>query len=316
MDVLSDTMAALRTGRPYSALAERQGQWRTDIAPFAGAGFHIVLRGTCRLIPSPGGGEPVVLTAGDAVFLPHGTAHALTDDCGAPAVLLCGAYRLEKARAHPLLGDFPEVILLPARPGRHAALTSVITLLGDELGTHGRPGTDATLPALLELLIVHLLRAWYEERTAGRAGAAVTGWCAALADPAVGAALRALHHDPAKPWTVAGLATLAGLSRATFARRFAGLVGRPPLAYLTWWRLTLAARLLRESDAPLAAVAQRIGYTSQFAFAHAFKREYGLSAGRYRRERRDDHEHMNDPGWEIPGRPDPAQWHAVGRERT
>ncbi|GAA0479489.1 AraC family transcriptional regulator [Streptomyces sp. NPDC046215] len=292
MDVLSDAVAALRSGRPYSALTDRQGSWRTDLRPFAGAGFHVVLHGNCRLLPA-GGGEPLTLTEGDAVFLPHGTAHALTGTTTAePTVLLCGAYRLDQSRAHPLLADFPEVIHLPARPGGHPSLRSAITLLGDELRTPGA-GAATTLPALLELLLVYLVRAWYEERSA-RPG---TGWCRALADPAVGAALHALHDDPARPWTVESLALRAGLSRAAFARRFTSLVGRPPLTYLTWWRLTLAARILRESEAPLAAVAQRVGYTSQFAFAHAFKREYGIPAGRYRTERRDDHRSISD--WEM-----------------
>ncbi|GAA2348163.1 hypothetical protein GCM10010246_39280 [Streptomyces cuspidosporus] len=75
----------------------------------------------------------------------------------------------------------------------------------------------------------------------------------------------------------------AGLSRAAFARRFTALAGRSPLAYLTWWRMTLAARLLRESELPLRAVAERSGYTSEFAFAKAFKREYGVAPGGYRR---------------------------------
>ncbi|MGI5526418.1 AraC family transcriptional regulator [Streptomyces syringium] len=310
MDVLSDAVAALRTGRPYSALSGRHGRWRTDIEPFAGAGFHVVLRGSCLMLPQ-GGGEPITLAAGDVVFLPHGTPHALigcddpadtpsdtvavpcaapqADPSHAPLVLLCGAYRLDQTRAHPLLADFPEVIHLPAHHGRHPALRATVTLLGDELQSPGQ-GTDATLPALLDLLLIYLMRAWFDERSA-RPG---TGWCRALADPAIGAALRTVHDDPARPWTVADLAGRAGLSRAAFARRFTTLVGRPPLTYLTWWRLTLAASLLRESDAPLAAVAQRVGYTSQFAFATAFKRAYGVSAGRYRQERHDDHRHISD----------------------
>lgn len=72
------------------------------------------------------------------------------------------------------------------------------------------------------------------------------------------------------------------MSRSAFARRFALLAGRPPLAYLSWWRMTLAARLLRESDAPLSAVARQTGYTSEYAFANAFKREFGIAPGRYR----------------------------------
>ncbi|WP_233508117.1 helix-turn-helix transcriptional regulator [Spongiactinospora gelatinilytica] len=100
----------------------------------------------------------------------------------------------------------------------------------------------------------------------------------------VSRALDAIHRDPAHRWTVESLGAHAGLSRAGFARRFTTLVGRPPLAYLTWWRLSVAARLLRESDASVAAVADRVGYGSEFAFGNAFKREHGLSPGRYRRE--------------------------------
>ena len=98
-----------------------------------------------------------------------------------------------------------------------------------------------------------------------------------------GVALEAMHQDPARRWTVASLAAQAGLSRAPFARRFTALVGRPPLAYLTWWRMTVAARMLRESDATVAVIARRVGYSSEFAFATAFRREHGSAPGRYRR---------------------------------
>lgn len=101
--------------------------------------------------------------------------------------------------------------------------------------------------------------------------------------PAVAEALRALHGDPAKAWTVEELGALGGLSRAAFARRSTALVGRAPLAYLPWWRMTTAGRLLRSRDLPLRAVAQRAGYTSEFAFAKAFKREYGVAPGQYRK---------------------------------
>lgn len=95
-----------------------------------------------------------------------------------------------------------------------------------------------------------------------------------------------MHDDAAASWTVESLAARAGLSRAAFARRFATLVGEPPMAYLTRWRMTTAARMLRESDAPLTTVAARTGYGSEFAFAKAFKREYGLAPGGYRRRNR------------------------------
>ncbi|MFE2131596.1 helix-turn-helix transcriptional regulator [Streptomyces amritsarensis] len=115
-------------------------------------------------------------------------------------------------------------------------------------------------------------------------GGHATGWAAALKDPPVTAALHAIHRDPAAPWTVAKLAAEAGLSRAPFAKRFARLVGQPPLAYLTWWRMTTAARLLKTTDAPLRSVSAQVGYTSEYAFAHAFKRAHGTPPGTYRRK--------------------------------
>ncbi|MGO4748136.1 helix-turn-helix transcriptional regulator, partial [Streptomyces sp. 2MCAF27] len=112
------------------------------------------------------------------------------------------------------------------------------------------------------------------------------GWAAALRDTAVAPALAAIHQMPATQWTVESLAARSGLSRAAFARRFNALVGEPPMAYLTRWRMTTAAQLLQESDAPLTTVAARAGYGSEFAFAKAFKREFGLAPGLYRRQAR------------------------------
>jgi AraC-like DNA-binding protein len=303
MDVLSDAIGVMRTGRPHSALTERRGRWAVRHPPFAGAGFHVVLQGTCGLIPEDG--PAIALGAGDAVFLPHGTAHALSDGLSAPradapvtllaelddqippggasgsTVLLCGAYLFERARPHPLVGELPEIIHLPAHVGRHTPLRTAIDLLGSEL-EHRRPGADAVVSALLDALLTYMVRSWFDE-TPDRHPA--TGWSAALADPAIVAALGGIHGDPARHWTVGELSARAGLSRSAFARRFTALVGRPPLTYLSWWRMAMAARILRESDAPLSTVATQIGYTSEFAFANAFKREYGIAPGRYRRER-------------------------------
>lgn len=137
------------------------------------------------------------------------------------------------------------------------------------------------MASLLDMLLLFILRAHLDARPGH---CEVSGWAAALADPGISAALDAVHRDPAHPWTVQSLAARADLSRAAFSRRFSMLVGQPPLAYLTWWRMGLAGRLLRSTDAPLSEVATRVGYGSEFAFANAFKREHGLPPGRYRRE--------------------------------
>ncbi|THA73571.1 AraC family transcriptional regulator [Streptomyces sp. A0642] len=311
MDVLSDVITAVRAGRPHSSRRTKYGPWGMRFPASEGAGFHVVLQGSAWLIP-PGGTPPAVrLGVGDVVFLAHGRGHALADDPGTPLAdvvpgpdgawptpaddpppsapapvtqLLCGAYQLNRARAHPLLSHLPDVVHLPAGAGAHPALRSAIDLLGSELRTP-LPGSDALVPALLDTLLLYILRTWWlgEQASSGPDGQPA-GWSQALADPAVSAALTAVHDDPARSWTVADLGSLGGLSRAAFARRFTALVGEPPLAYLTWWRMTTAGRLLRADDAPLRSVAQRTGYTSEFAFAKAFKREYGMAPGQYRRQ--------------------------------
>lgn len=289
MDVLSDAIAVMRTGHPHAARTQPAAPWGVRFPAQDGAGFHAVLRGAAFLIPAHG--APVAIAAGDVVFLPHGRGHALADTPTTPLVefggrvagpgtgsrteMLCGAYRLDRSRTHPLVAELPDVVHLQA--GRHPAIRGALDLLSAEAGT--APGADAAASALLDLLLVYIVRAWYDdEQPAGTA----TGWSAALGDPAVVEALRAIHSRPERPWTVQSLAALVGLSRAPFARRFTETVGSPPLTYLTWWRMTTAARLLRESDRPLRAVAARTGYVSEFAFAKAFKREFGMAPGRYR----------------------------------
>ncbi|WP_058043339.1 AraC family transcriptional regulator [Streptomyces roseifaciens] len=303
MDVLSDAIAAMRTGLPHSSRSVKRAPWGVRFPASDGSGFHVVLQGSAWLLP-PDGAEPVRLGPGDVVFLAHGYGHGLADDPGTPledarskpdgswpslrdrgpvrgddTLMLCGAYRLNKARAHPLLTDLPPFIHLPARIGAHDRLRAAIELLGAELADP-QPGSDAVVPALLDTLLLYLLRTWWMTKRPEES----SGWAAALGDPAVTAALHAIHDDPAHPWTVEELAARAALSRAAFARRFTALVGQPPLAYLTWWRMTTAGRLLREGDAPLRTVAERAGYTSEFAFAKAFKREYGVAPGRYRKQ--------------------------------
>ncbi|GLV84503.1 AraC family transcriptional regulator [Streptomyces lavendulae subsp. lavendulae] len=306
MDVVSDAISAVRIGRPSSDRVRISGRWCARFAPYEGAGFHVVLQGGCWLLPD--GGAPVALAAGDAVLLPHGAGHVIADgpadaeavaravpfeeavarrrgrdaDLGSgpgdgpgPVEMLCGKYRLDRSRTHPLMAELPQVVHLPNRVGAHPELRSAIDLLGREMDER-RPGACIAVPSLLDLLLVYMIRSWVvAEGTPGT-------WPAVLGDPVASAALRALHSDPAAAWTTERLAAEAGVSRPTLARRFTSLVGRPPMAYLTWWRLNLAATLLRDSDDPLATVARRVGYATPYALSHAFNREFGTTPGRYR----------------------------------
>ncbi|MGP9022625.1 AraC family transcriptional regulator [Streptomyces sp. BR1] len=298
MDVVSDAISAVRIGQPSSNRVRVSGTWCTRLTSYDGAGFHVVLEGACWLLPD-GGGPPVTLGAGDVVLLPHGAGHVIADSPvdaaaveraipferwldgtdAAPAgsgdvQVLCGKYRLDRNRVHPLMAELPQVVHLPNRVGVHPELRSAIDLLGGEVGA-ARPGACIAVPSLLDLLLVYMIRAWMEESTTG-------AWPGVLGDPVAAAALRALHTDPAAPWTSDRLAAEVGVSRSTLTRRFTTLVGRAPMAYLTWWRLTRAATLLRDTPDPLSAIAHHVGYGTPYALSHAFNREFGTTPGRYR----------------------------------
>jgi AraC-like DNA-binding protein len=143
-----------------------------------------------------------------------------------------------------------------------------------------RPGSDAIVAALLDALLLYIVRAWME--TYERAGG-TSGWAAALRDVAVHSALRCIHDNPAVAWTVASLGERVGLSRAAFARRFTAVTGQSPMSYLMWWRMVVASGRLLQSGDSLHVVATSVGYASEFAFARAFKRQFGIAPGQYRR---------------------------------
>jgi AraC-like DNA-binding protein len=152
----------------------------------------------------------------------------------------------------------------------------VVQLLAGELATP-RPGSDTVVANLVDILFVHILRAWLA--THDDAG---PSWLRALRDPRIGAALAKLHAHPARPWTIESIAAEVNMSRAVFARCFTSLVGEAPMTYLARWRMSLAARRLRDTDEPIARVAEQVGYTSEYSFSRAFVRTYGQPPGRYR----------------------------------
>jgi AraC-like DNA-binding protein len=188
-------------------------------------------------------------------------------------VMLSGTYQMYSEVSRRLLDALPGVLIRPASHGDR----TLIDLLGREMSGTG-PAQEMVLDRILDLLLVSVLRSWLAAPDEG-----APGWHRARADPVVGPALRSLHDDPGYAWTVANLAARLGVSRASLARRFTELVGEPPMAYLAGWRITLAADLLRQEDATIAAVARRVGYGSPFALSAAFKRERGVSPQEYRR---------------------------------
>lgn len=181
-----------------------------------------------------------------------------------------GAYEGHSEVSARLLRSLPPVLVVQA--GESAPLTE---LLITEAGCE-RTGQEVYLDRLLDLMLIDTLRTWFD------GDGVAPPWWRAGEDAIIGAALRLIHHNPRHPWTVANLANAVGTSRAVLARRFTDLVGEPPIAFLTGWRLALAADLLRSSDRTIAAVADQVGYGTPFALSTAFKRAYGMSPAAYR----------------------------------
>jgi AraC-like DNA-binding protein len=274
--------------------------WALRIEDEAPLTVIAVVRGEAWLVA----GEPVVLRRGDVAIVrgpdpytvadhpatppqaiiqpgqlcttPDGQEVKLMHDLGvrswgnAPdgeTVMLTGTYELSSEVSGRLLRALPGSLVLREDEWD----CPVIPLLADEI-VKDEPGQEAVLDRLLDLLLIAVLRAWF-----ARPEAEAPGWYRASGDPVVGHALRLLHHDPARPWTVAELARETGVSRAALARRFQALVGEPPMTFLTGWRIALAADLLREPGATVGSVAGQVGYGTPFALSAAFKRVRGVS---------------------------------------
>ncbi|TDD52046.1 AraC family transcriptional regulator [Nonomuraea terrae] len=291
MDLLSEVVRAVRVGSPGSRVVRQYDSQGVRFSAFDGTGFHIVLRGTCWLISEDQ--EPVALKPGDAVLVtsgaPHGLGHvpcALND---LPSMsmrptpprsgpsdfeFLCGVYQLRHGHTPQYLRTLPDLITVSLDYDRCPQTRALIDLLSTDT-SEAYMGTAATLPALLDLILVHVFRQWHEQRGSAE-------W-PRTDDPGIAAALREIHKNPQRKWTVARLSEMVGLPRTVFARRFTEEVGQPPMSYLISWRLSLGARLLRETDVTLATIAREVGYSTEFAFSGAFTREYGVSPGRFRR---------------------------------
>jgi AraC-like DNA-binding protein/mannose-6-phosphate isomerase-like protein (cupin superfamily) len=302
-DIVADVVAATRRGTALYSRNRFHAPWGIHITAGALASVHVITAGACWLIPDDGS-EPVHLTRGDVALVPAGVGHSLVDTPGRPlrpmedlaggplgevaptevvidgegplTGFICGGYLLGPGPRHPLTAMLPPIMHIGAGDARGTGLAAAVDLLSAE-SARTDPGAPAVVTSLIDLLFVYMLRAWLAEQS--RDGG---GWVGALYDPAVGGALALVHADPAQPWSVTALAKAVGVPRATFGRRFSTLTGQPPMAYVTAWRMTVAARLLGEGRAPLREVARQVGYDSEFAFARAFKRVVGHAPGRYR----------------------------------
>jgi AraC-like DNA-binding protein len=265
--------------------------------------YHLVIEGRCEV--SLPGQTASRANAGDLIVIPGGESHLLGSDVrraavpgqdliirrgpdevpqmrhgagGAKTRMVCGYLAGEPSLFDTVLAALPSIMIVGMREGPGAQwLTSSIRFSMEESGAQ-RPGAGTVLAKLSELMFVEAIRRYIEGLPPEQ-----TGWLAGLRDRFVGKTLALMHARPAHGWTTEELAHAVGLSRSALADRFTGLVGQPPMQYLTRWRLQLAADQLRNGRRAIAAIAEDVGYDSEAAFNRAFKRELGSTPAAWRR---------------------------------
>jgi AraC-like DNA-binding protein len=307
MDAVAGLLDGPRAHEAFLLRSSMRPPWSLRIQDEAPLTVIAIVRGEAWLVPDAG--EPVCLRRGDVAIVRGPDPYTVADDPSTPpqaiiqpgqrcttpdgqelklmfdlgvrtwgnaadgeTVMLTGTYELRSEVSGRLLRALPSSLVLREDEWD----CPVIPLLADEI-VKDEPGQEAVLDRLLDLLLIAVLRAWFARPAAG-----APDWYRAYGDPVIGRALKLLHHNPAHPWTVAELAHETGMSRAALARRFHELVGEPPMAFLTSWRIALAADLLLEPGSTIGSVAHQVGYGSPFALSTAFKRVRGISPQQHR----------------------------------
>ena len=297
-DPLEEVIALLHPRAVASKPISGAGRLGVRYSDFGQPSFCAVLEGRCRLAVD--GHPALTLEAGDFLLLPATPGFTLSGfepvrperidpkatpaptgevrhgtRTGPPDVRLLGGYFAFEAPDAALL-----VSLMPAMVHVRGAerLSVLVRLVGDE-ASERRPGRELVLTRLVEVLLIEALRS-----TSGED--APPGLLRGLADARLARAIRQMHGQVARSWTVTELARTAALSRSAFFERFSRTVGLPPMEYLLAWRMAVAKDLLRRHDLGLAEVAERVGYGSASTFSTAFSRHVGQPPGRMRRDAR------------------------------
>jgi AraC-like DNA-binding protein len=300
MDPLSDVLSLLRPRSIVSGGFDVGGPWSIQFPRPQGVKCYAVAHGDCWLVVE-GVAEPVRLATGDCFLLPGGRTFTLASDLaltpidalanlprrseggirvhngGGDAMVIGGHFILDGDHAGVLRNMLPPIVHIRRASDREALRWS-IERMRQEL-VEQRPGGALIGHHLAHMMLVQALRAHLSEGPAGG-----VGWLFALADRQMGAALGALHEDPARRWTLQELAERVGLSRSIFAQRFKATVGTSAMDYLIRWRMLLASDRLAHSGDPVSAIALSLGYESESAFSTAFKRVMGRPPRRYGRE--------------------------------
>ncbi len=297
MDPLSEVLSLLQSRHAFFGGLQAGGDWAVYFPALEEGKFNAVVRGACWLAVE-GHEQPIWLEAGDCFLLPRGRAATLGSDLSLPAIdavelyrhavngmarygdagdcFLIGGRFAFGEEIDLLFAELPAVVVIKSVSDQASVLRWALQRLAEELASPS-PGGGLMAHHLGHIMLVQVLRIYL----AGE-GSMASGWLRALFDPRIGAAMQAVHTDPARRWTVESLAGVAGVSRSTLALRFKQKAGLAPLEYVLRWRMLLAARALRTGHGTVSSIAQSLGYESDSAFSNAFKRLMHYSPRDYR----------------------------------
>jgi AraC-like DNA-binding protein len=303
VDILDEVLSRVRLSGTVLYHYEMTTPWSVAVPPMPDAVFHYLSRGRAMVTFD---GQELRIKEGDFVLVTRGESHVVGSDRSSrplpldavrgrlPAhigivrhggggeprtTMICGYFHLARPPRSGVLELLPRVLRLEQAANAEWFETILRRMVTES--ARDRPGQQAVLSRMTEVLFVEVLRSWLDSLRPGEGG-----WLGALRDPHIGKALQLLHKKPAEPWTLSDLGRRVGLGRSAFAARFAELVGQPMLRYLIERRMEEAAMLLESSDHGIAEVADRVGYDTASAFSKLFTRHYGLSPSRYRARNR------------------------------
>lgn len=294
MDPLSEVFSLINIRGARCTRFEASGRWSYRFPAKPAVKFGAVLAGDCWI--DFGEGQRHQLAAGDCFLLANAPSYVLANDDhilsedglaafdwaqsdiarheGNDTVLIAGTFSFEESDADLLLDSLPTFLLIPSRNASATVVRSTLAILDIEIkGT--QIGAAVLTDRLVDILLVQVLRAALIQDDGDN-----LGWISALADPRIGRAIGLMHGNAAYPWSLETLAASVAMSRSAFSKRFKSLVGLAPLDYLLRWRMRLARNALRRGST-VATVASEVGYSSESAFGHAFKRIYGIAPRRY-----------------------------------
>jgi len=321
MDLLSQVLGAVRLEGAFYFKVCARAPWVSTGPAMADIGsimmprcqhvipFHIMLEGNAWAWPTDGSSPPAAVQSGDIIIVPQGAQHVLASqekpaftpavDCepyrdaarrqapfslveigggGDEMTFVCGYLGCDDRPFNPILSALPPMLIVKPADRNWDLIQSLIGMAFNEETSH-QAGSETILSKLSELMFVQALRHYMNGLDEG-----ADGWLAGLRDPRIGRVLQVIHDRPFEAWTLQRLATECGMSRSVLAERFVKFTGEPPLAYLTRWRMQLAAQLLQNGES-VAAVADTIGYRSETAFQRAFKKSVGETPAMWRRRR-------------------------------